>query len=671
MKKMHEEKWENTLLGNIVSYLEYLEKKCDFSISVHFSNAQLREIPEDVLERLLPFNVHRNLYCTVAKKQFWQTCVKRQQEILEEDSSVDSGRETDGDRGCRESADSVLCSCRECFAGVTEYIYKIRKKNQTVGFVAVSGYRGEEPPAACIDRKLWEERLKAESPPAELMDALIPPLCRMFELLFSGPMEPPAQGEYNLILHFLQECNGQVNLEDLCRHFGRSRSYLSHMFGPKHGMSLPAYCNELKLRYSRELLADTSIPVTEIALDVGYRDVSYFVSKFRDKFGITPLQYRKLRNNKMTDTDKIRLICDYFAIPGDLTQVKPLGNGHINDTLLLVLREGNQEKKYVLQKINKAIFRHPEELMENMVGVTEFLRKRIIERGGDPEREVLNVLHSPDGASFYKDEDGEYWRITKFIDRTVCFEKAEDAKSFRMTGEAYGGFQRELAEYPAKTLHETIPGFHNTRARYAQFEKAVAENRSGRADNCRKEIDFLRSRKKLAEFTMKNFENGKLPLRVTHNDTKLNNILVDEATGKALCILDLDTVMPGFSIYDFGDGIRSGACTALEDEQDLSRVHLDLGLYEAFLQGFLAGADGSLSEFEEKSIPMGALGITYEQALRFLADYIAGDPYYKTDYPEHNLVRTRTQIRMVQEMEENREKIEAILADARGMQTEK
>lgn len=369
----------------------------------------------------------------------------------------------------------------------------------------------------------------------------------------------------------------------------------------------------------------------------------------------------------MTDIGKIRRICGYYALPGEPVQTEPLGNGHINDTLLLVMRTKEEEQRFVLQKINRTVFRRPEELMENMVAVTGFLKKKILQRGGDPEREALTVLLSPEGRPFYVDEEGEYWRITKFIDRTVCYEKAEDPQTFEMTGRAYGNFQRELAEYPAASLHETIPDFHNTRARYAQFEQAVKENRSGRAGSCAEEIGYLRRRKELAEYTMKNFETGRLPLRVTHNDTKLSNILVDGETGKALCILDLDTVMPGFSIYDFGDAIRSGACTAVEDEQDLDRVRLDLELYAAFLRGFLEGTGGCLTEFETESMPMGALGITYEQALRFLGDYIDGDIYYRTGYPEHNLIRARTQIRMVQEMEEKAEKIRTILGDARKL----
>lgn len=373
----------------------------------------------------------------------------------------------------------------------------------------------------------------------------------------------------------------------------------------------------------------------------------------------------------MTDIETIRRICRYYGLPGEPAQAEPLGNGHINDTLLLVLCGEEGERRFVLQRINRTVFRRPEELMENMVGVTGFLKKKILERGGDPEREALTVLLSPEGRSFYVDEDGEYWRITKFIDRTVCYEKAEDPQTFEMTGRAYGNFQRELAEFPAASLHETIPDFHNTRARYAQFEQAAKENRSGRADSCAEEIGYLRSRKELAEFTMKNFEAGRLPLRVTHNDTKLNNILVDEETGKALCILDLDTVMPGFSIYDFGDAIRSGACTAVEDEPDPDRVHLDLKLYAAFLRGFLEGTGGCLTEFETESMSMGALGITYEQALRFLGDYINGDIYYKTAYPEHNLIRARTQIRMVREMEENGEKIREILDSIRAEVSEK
>ena len=357
-------------------------------------------------------------------------------------------------------------------------------------------------------------------------------------------------------------------------------------------------------------------------------------------------------------------LTEKFGIPGTLTKAAPFGNGHINDTILLTSFEGGAEKKYVLQKINKYVFKHPDELMANMRGVTDFLKKKIAAQGGDPERETLTILPAKDGLDYVIDEDGEYWRVTAFVKDTISYEVSETPEDLYLTGTAFGHFQEQLSDYPAETLYETIPGFHDTRARFLNFLKVVEENKAGRADKCREEIEFILERKDLAFFSMDSYEKGDIPLRVTHNDTKINNLLFDKNTRKPICVIDLDTVMPGFAMNDFGDAIRSGASTAAEDEPDVSRVHCDLSLYEAFAKGFITGCGGKLTAKEIGTLPMGALGITYEQALRFLADYLEGDVYYKTEYPEHNLVRTRTQMKLVREMEENADTIRKIIEEA-------
>ena len=354
-----------------------------------------------------------------------------------------------------------------------------------------------------------------------------------------------------------------------------------------------------------------------------------------------------------------------FAIPGELKKAAPFGNGHINDTVLLVFEADGCEKKYVLQKINKYVFKHPDELMANMRGVTDFLKKKIVLEGGDPERETLTIIPAKDGLDYVIDEDGEYWRVTAFLENTVSYEVSGSTEDFYLTGEAFGHFQSQLSDYPAGTLFETIPDFHNTRARYLNFQKVVEEDKAGRVNECREEIEFILSRKDLAFFSMESYERGDLPLRVTHNDTKINNLLFDTVEHKPVCVIDLDTVMPGFAMNDFGDALRIGASTAAEDEPDVSKVKCDLALYGAFARGFLRGCEGKLTEKEIDTLPIGARGIAYEQALRFLADYLEGDVYYKIAYPEHNLVRTHTQMKMVQEMEENADKIREIIADAR------
>ena len=350
-------------------------------------------------------------------------------------------------------------------------------------------------------------------------------------------------------------------------------------------------------------------------------------------------------------------ITDYYGFEGELKSFFPFGNGHINDTFLLVYRQGEKENRVVLQKINKYVFHHPDELMENGVAVTAHLRKKVAEAGGDPEREVLRFIQAKNGMYYYLDDEEEYWRISAYIDHTVSHDVAASPEDMYTTGLAFGHFQSQLFDYPAKTLYDTIPGFHDTRSRFARFQKVVADDVAGRAASCRDEIAFILERETLARYSMDSYDRGEIPLCVTHNDTKLNNLLIDEASGKALCVIDLDTVMPGFSMNDFGDAIRSGACTAAEDEPDLSLVHCDLAFYEAFTRGFIEGCAGRLTPHEIETLPMGALGITYEQAIRFLTDYLEGDVYYKTAYDLHNLVRTRTQIKMVQEMEEKWDEI--------------
>lgn len=269
------------------------------------------------------------------------------------------------------------------------------------------------------------------------------------------------------------------------------------------------------------------------------------------------------------------------AINGTLVQQSPYGNGHINDTFLLRYETADHsEKKYILQRMNHDIFRNPPLLMENIVHVTDHLRGIIRSRGGDPERETLNVLKTRDGASFFRDSGGSYWRVFPFIERSVCLEKVRNAKDFYDSAVAFGSFQKMLADFPAGTLHETIPNFHNTSSRFRDFRAAVQSGDRERAALARTEIAFALDRESETAVLTALLDAGALPLRVTHNDTKLNNILFDADTGKALCIIDLDTVMPGLSLYDFGDSIRFGASTGDEDEPDLDKVSLDLSLFE-------------------------------------------------------------------------------------------
>lgn len=353
----------------------------------------------------------------------------------------------------------------------------------------------------------------------------------------------------------------------------------------------------------------------------------------------------------MIDRERLSCILTFYGFGGELTEAVEFGSGHINCTIRLTFSENGEEKRYVLQRLNRYVFPHPEQVMENCVAVTSYLKKKIAERGGDPLREAVTPIPAKDGNYVYFDEDGECWRVLLFIRDTVSLDEADSAELMYETGLAFGGFAHELSDFPAEKLFETVPHFHDTKKRFADLEEIIRQDPVNRAGTCKDEIRFLLERKPLALWAAEQQGAGLLPLRVTHNDTKLNNVMLDKDTHKTVCVIDLDTVMPGYVMHDFGDAIRTGACTAKEDEPDVTKVRLDPERFDAFARGFIGACREGLTPFELETLPMGALTITYEQAIRFLADYIAGDPYYKTAYPEHNLIRARTQIRFVEELE--------------------
>ena len=341
-----------------------------------------------------------------------------------------------------------------------------------------------------------------------------------------------------------------------------------------------------------------------------------------------------------------------FNFTGRLKERRPFGSGHINDTYLLTFEIGDMgDMSVILQRMNRAIFTKPVELMENIVGVTSYLRERIIENGGDPERETLNIIPTKDGKAYYVDSKGEYWRSYKFITDAKSYDQVEKPEDFYESALAFGNFQRLLADYPADTLHETIKGFHDTRARFQVFRQAVSKDVCGRADSVKKEIDFVLTHEDVANVFGTLQDNGEIPLRVTHNDTKLNNIMIDNTTRKGICVIDLDTVMPGLAMNDFGDSIRFGASTAAEDEQDLAKVSCSMELFEIYVKGFLEGCAGSLTPRDVELLPMGAKVMTYECGMRFLTDYLEGDHYFKIHREGHNLGRARTQFKLVEDME--------------------
>ena len=345
-----------------------------------------------------------------------------------------------------------------------------------------------------------------------------------------------------------------------------------------------------------------------------------------------------------------------FAVKGVPAQYSRYGCGHINETYMVTCDSGFV---YILQKINKSIFTKPEELMENIAATTAFLA----EHSDDP-RASMHLVLTTDGKTFYKDAEGEYWRMYDFVPSTVCMQKAETPKDFYFSGLAFGRFQGQLADFPAQTLHEAIVDFHNTRARFAQLHAAMEKNYENRAKTCKAELEFALARECEGGAIVDKLASGELPLRVTHNDTKLNNVLFDYDTRTPLCVIDLDTIMPGSSLYDYGDSIRFGASTAAEDEKDLDKVWCDMELFRTYTEGFLKGCNGSLTALEVEMLPMGAKMMTLECGIRFLADYLNGDTYFRTHYEGQNLDRARTQFKLVADMESKWETMHAIVKES-------
>lgn len=350
--------------------------------------------------------------------------------------------------------------------------------------------------------------------------------------------------------------------------------------------------------------------------------------------------------------EKTAELISHFCVRGRVISSEPYGSGHINTTLRVLLDNSGRVTEYILQKINTSVFKSPDRLMENYVGVTEFLHEKILKNDGDPDREAINVIKTNDGKSYYVTEEGECWRLLLFVTDSISYDKVERPEQFYNSAVAFGNFQRLLADYPAETLYEIIPNFHNTPDRFRKFLAAVENDACGRRSEVETEIAFVKEREAFASTLEIAHAEGRLPLKVTHNDTKLNNILFDKKTGKAICVIDLDTIMPGYSVNDFGDSIRFGATTAVEDEADLSKVNFDITLYELYVKGFIEGAAGGLTECETELLPIGAIMMTYECGMRFLTDYLEGDTYFRTSRPKHNLDRARNQFKLVHDMEE-------------------
>ena len=352
-----------------------------------------------------------------------------------------------------------------------------------------------------------------------------------------------------------------------------------------------------------------------------------------------------------------------YDFPATLMGAVRYGSGHINDTFCLVCQpQEGKAIRFILQGLSMAAFPRQDELMENFIGVTSHLRKKIEAAGGDVMRETLNLVPTRDGKLYYTDSTGKAWRLMPYVEGTLCLQKATP-ELFEASARAFGRFQWLLADYPAETLHESIVNFHNTEDRFAKFLAALEADKMGRAKEVQPEVQFVLDRKADCSVALNALREGKLPLRVTHNDTKLNNVLIDENTLEGVCIIDLDTTMPGLSIYDFGDSIRFGANHSAEDEKDLSKVNFDIELYQRYTRGFLEGAKGGLTQAELDYLPWGAKLMTLECGIRFLTDYLDGDHYFHIRYPEQNLDRTRTQFKLVADMEAQWEEMHNIVKE--------
>lgn len=352
---------------------------------------------------------------------------------------------------------------------------------------------------------------------------------------------------------------------------------------------------------------------------------------------------------------------------GSVTSIEPCGSGHINETFIVsVVQKSGGTKRYILQRLNGFVFHEPRQVMENIEGITGHLRRRIRENDGGDLREVLTLVLTRQQQTYCMQDD-VLWRMYDFVENTVSVDSAATPDMFYHAGRAFGDFFRLLSDYPVDCLHETIPNFHNTPDRLRLLREAISEDPYDRAAGVAAEIDFVLRRKTDAYLLYDQMKQGRIPLRVTHNDTKLNNVLLDEKTGRGVCVIDLDTVMPGLSAYDFGDAIRFGASTCAEDETDLSKCGLSLDMYTAYARGFLEGAKDSVTPAEIAALPLGAKVMTFECGMRFLTDHLNGDVYFKIQRPGHNLHRCRTQFGLMADMERNWDAMTGIIEELSGV----
>ena len=345
-------------------------------------------------------------------------------------------------------------------------------------------------------------------------------------------------------------------------------------------------------------------------------------------------------------------IAHLFDVPRGEMTCEPYGTGNINDTFCLTVRPWTgAARRYILQRVNRYVFPDPQSMMGNIQRVTHYLRGVIAREGGDPARETLTLVRAMDGRPWITDASGDLWRVYLFIEGTVSTDRPETPERFAAAGEAFGRFQRQLGGFDASTLYPTLPNFHNTPARLQQLTNAIGADAAGRRAEVGAEIGFCMARAAQTDALLRELEAGCVPLRVTHNDTKMDNVLLDEKTGRGVCVIDLDTTMPGFVLSDFGDFIRTAANTGAEDDPDLDKVDVDMDIFRAFAKGYVESTASFLTPVERENLPYGAQLLTYMQTVRFLADYLDGDNYYKIKHPEHNWQRSKAQFKLLQSIE--------------------
>lgn len=350
-----------------------------------------------------------------------------------------------------------------------------------------------------------------------------------------------------------------------------------------------------------------------------------------------------------------------FQLDGEFLSCTRYGEGHINQTFLLTMIKGGKKTDYILQRINDNLFKRVDKLMENIRLITEYNRKKIQARGGNPDRESLSLVYAKDDKPYVFIDGVGYFRVYKFIFDAIAYQNVQKPEHFYQSAVAFGNFAKLLAEFDTSVLYESLPDFHNTEKRYQNFLRAVEEDKMGRAESVRAEIEFVKERKDYCGRIVNLLKSGEMPTRVTHNDTKLNNVMLDKDSGEPVAVIDLDTVMQGSLCYDFGDSIRFGCNHADEGEPDLTKVNFDIELFKEYTKGYLSAIGDSITEIEKENLAFGAILMTYECGMRFLTDYLEGDTYFRIKRPSHNIDRTRMQFKLVTDMEKALPEMEKIV----------